>query len=69
MIDTRNPSIKNSMRIDSKSGRLMDGHAICNKRNLIRTDDDKLVERVKFVVKEGAMLTMIGKITYNVETD
>jgi len=47
----------------------MEGHAVRNKRNQFRDSDDKFVERVKFKVKEGAMLTLIGKISYNVETD
>lgn len=27
------------------------------------------MDRVKFIAGEGALLTMIGKVTYNIETD
>lgn len=69
MIDARYPSIRNSMRVDSVSCNHIFGYSIRNKRNKYTSTNDRLADRVKHVAKEGAMLTLIGKVTYNSETD
>ena len=69
MIDARHPSIRNSMRVDSESCDHLFGYSIRNKRNKYTSTADRLADRVKHVAKEGAMLTLIGKVTYNLETD
>jgi len=69
MIDAQYPSIRNSMRVDSASCDHLFGYSIRNKRNKYTSTTDRLADRVKHVAKEGAMLTLIGKVTYNFETD
>jgi hypothetical protein len=69
MIDARYPSLRNSMRVDSVTCDHVFGYSIRNKRNKYISATDRLADRVKYVAKEGAMLTLIGKVTYSAETD
>ena len=68
MLDIRHPNAKNSMRVDAKSSSGILGASVRNKRKLYE-DNQKFVDRVKFIAAEGSMLTFIGKITYSADSD
>lgn len=67
-MDTRYPSIKNSLRVDSKSANLITSMSTKNKRHLF-DDNDNVIDRVKYIAAEGSVLTLIGKISYDITND
>lgn len=69
MIDTRYPSAKNSLRVDSKSASLVCLKSTKNKRHLFDDNDKKVYDRVKYIASEGSLLTLIGKISYDLTND
>lgn len=62
---------KNIVRVDtSKIGGYngLAGHAVQSSRRIIYSDE-KISERIKYSAVEGATLTMLGKVTYDVSKD
>jgi hypothetical protein len=56
------------MRIDSKSSQPnIEAWSIKNERE--RYDSVSSIDRVKYMVQEGSMLTFVGKITYDLQSD
>lgn len=69
LLDTRHPSVKNSMRVDAKSSKSIFGLSVRNKRKLYQEEGERYFDRVKRIATEGTMLTFIGKISYHADTD
>lgn len=40
-----------------------------NKRHLFDDNDNKVYDRVKYIAAEGSVLTLIGKISYDITLD
>jgi len=59
----------NSIRINSKSDDLdtLHGYSVLNKRET-KSLNNKDIDVVKYIATEGAMLTLIGQVTYDKES-
>ena len=63
------PSKRNSFRVDSKTSEMMWGKSVENKRKVIEQVDQQRImvfEKVKSIATEGAFLTLVGKISYDI---
>lgn len=78
MIDEKNPSLKNTISVDKTLNDDLFTRNLKNKRELYRrafigntSEDGKVeqIDRVKRYATEGAVLTFLGKIIYDVEKD